>query len=229
MKTLFKTLMFILFLCLALIGSWALVHMPDRYKPWKPLQTIDEGGPFFKMKLSALSGDYDTCTTVLSRSDVDFEQVNDRQSGGCNLTDQIHLNRGLAPYSATVQGTCPLIVALSAWEDTVLAPAARRHFDSSVASITHYGIFSCRNVRGSTTRRSQHASANAIDIAAITLADGTRISVLDDWDDTNEKGAFLRDLHQGACGIFSGVLGPDYNALHRDHFHFDLGPYNLCR
>jgi hypothetical protein len=34
--------------------------------------------------------------------------------------------------------------------------------------------------------------------------------------------AFLRRLHKGACGIFGTVLGPDANAAHRDHFHFDL-------
>jgi hypothetical protein len=34
--------------------------------------------------------------------------------------------------------------------------------------------------------------------------------------------AFLRRLHKGACGIFGTVLGPEANAAHRDHFHFDL-------
>lgn len=33
---------------------------------------------------------------------------------------------------------------------------------------------------------------------------------------------FLRRLHGSACGIFSTVLGPEANAAHHDHFHFDL-------
>ncbi|MFN3798647.1 MAG: extensin family protein, partial [Sphingobium yanoikuyae] len=33
--------------------------------------------------------------------------------------------------------------------------------------------------------------------------------------------AFLRDVRDGACGLFSTVLSPDYNAAHRDHFHLD--------
>ncbi len=33
---------------------------------------------------------------------------------------------------------------------------------------------------------------------------------------------FLRELHAGACGIFSTVLGPEANRAHHDHFHFDL-------
>ncbi len=36
------------------------------------------------------------------------------------------------------------------------------------------------------------------------------------------EGAFLRRLHKGACGTFGTVLGPEANAAHRDHFHFDL-------
>lgn len=41
--------------------------------------------------------------------------------------------------------------------------------------------------------------------------------------------AFLREVRDGACGIFHAVLGPDYNALHRSHFHFDMGRYRQCR
>ncbi len=35
------------------------------------------------------------------------------------------------------------------------------------------------------------------------------------------KSLFLRVVHDGACGIFGTVLGPESNAAHRDHFHFD--------
>jgi len=33
---------------------------------------------------------------------------------------------------------------------------------------------------------------------------------------------FLRAVHEAACGPFSTVIGPDGDAHHRDHFHFDL-------
>lgn len=36
------------------------------------------------------------------------------------------------------------------------------------------------------------------------------------------ENGFLRRLHTAACGIFSTVLGPEANAAHHDHFHFDL-------
>jgi hypothetical protein len=33
----------------------------------------------------------------------------------------------------------------------------------------------------------------------------------------------------GGCRLFRGMLSPDYNDAHRDHFHLDMGPYILCR
>ncbi|MBU2033606.1 MAG: extensin family protein, partial [Alphaproteobacteria bacterium] len=78
---------------------------------------------------------------------------------------------------------------------------------------------------------SEHATGNAVDIAGFVLADGTRISVLADWDDEGDKGAFLRRVRDGACDSFATVLSPDYNAAHADHFHLDMSPRwsGLCR
>ncbi len=77
---------------------------------------------------------------------------------------------------------------------------------------------------------SEHGRANALDISAFTLADGTRIRVKSGWRGDARQRAFLHAVHDGACEQFSTVLGPDYNSLHRDHFHVDLayrGPNGL--
>ena len=76
---------------------------------------------------------------------------------------------------------------------------------------------------------SQHATANAIDVAGFRLADGRRITLTGGWDGKPAEQAFLRDLRDGACGLFKGVLSPDYNAAHHDHFHLDMGPFGVCR
>ncbi|HWB44900.1 MAG TPA: extensin family protein [Hyphomicrobiaceae bacterium] len=39
-----------------------------------------------------------------------------------------------------------------------------------------------------------------------------------------EEGVFLHRLHKGACGTFGTVLGPEANAAHSNHLHFDLAP-----
>jgi hypothetical protein len=78
-------------------------------------------------------------------------------------------------------------------------------------------------------RRSQHATANAIDIAGFVLRDGREVRLAQDWTGTGFEAAFLRAVRDGACRWFRGVLGPDYNAAHHDHFHFDMGPWRVCR
>ena len=37
-----------------------------------------------------------------------------------------------------------------------------------------------------------------------------------------KEAQFLRGVHEGACGIFGTVLGPEANEAHRNHLHFDL-------
>jgi len=43
---------------------------------------------------------------------------------------------------------------------------------------------------------------------------------------------FLRRVHKEACGVFSTVLGPEMDNVHRDHFHLDLqsrGSADVCQ
>jgi hypothetical protein len=126
---------------------------------------------------------------------------------------------------------CPMIPQVDRWVVEVIEPAARRSFGASVAEITVLGSYSCRPINHvSGGYLSEHGRANALDISAFTLTDGTRISVKRGWHGDWRQRAFLRAVHDGACAQFSTVLGPDYNSLHRDHFHVDLayrGPDGL--
>ncbi len=42
-------------------------------------------------------------------------------------------------------------------------------------------------------------------------------------DALSAKATFLRYTHEAACEVFSTILGPDANAAHKDHQHFDYG------
>ena len=203
-------------------------NIPQSYIPWKPIDLTQPTGLFTEYKIGRLKNDYTACQAALDSAGIEFIATGDREAASCSLTDQITIQQSRYPYSAAVRSECALAAAVVLWENQVVQPLAQEYFDSDVARITHYGIFACRNIQGS-QRRSQHATANAIDIAAFTLKDGQTISVLDDWGKENEKGRFLTDLHAKSCNIFKGVLGPNYNALHANHFHFDLGRWNICR
>jgi hypothetical protein len=107
----------------------------------------------------------------------------------------------------------------------------REHLEQPVGRIVHLGAYACRNVNNRAEGlRSEHATANAIDIAGFVLADGRQITVKDDWSGSSPKrAAFLREIRDGGCGIFDVVLSPDYNVAHHDHLHFDMGTYRTCR
>ncbi len=95
-----------------------------------------------------------------------------------------------------------------------------------VVGIDHIGSYSCRVMRtsrGAGERMSTHATAEAVDVVAIRLADGRRLSLIDDW------GEELQGVRDSACDWFRVVLSPDYNALHRDHFHLQNRGWGLCR
>ena len=80
---------------------------------------------------------------------------------------------------------------------------------------------------------SEHSSANAIDISAFILADGTRIALINDWKPGDKRSEFLHEVRDGSCGLFSTVLSPDHNAAHANHFHLDMAArtagWTVCR
>ena len=117
----------------------------------------------------------------------------------------------------------------------MLQPAAREILGSPVARVENFGTYSCRRIYGSSDvndRPSEHARANALDVAAVTLRDGRRVSVRADWGGqgpAGEPGArFLEAARRGGCRLFSNVLTPDYNAAHADHLHLDGAPRGIC-
>lgn len=118
---------------------------------------------------------------------------------------------------------CPMIPQVDRWVADIVQPAARRYYGSSVASLKIAASYSCRpmnNVSGG--RLSEHGHANALDVSAFVLADGSRITVKEGWFGGDRERAFLRAVRNGACTDFTTVLSPDHDYNHHDHFHIDL-------
>jgi hypothetical protein len=126
---------------------------------------------------------------------------------------------------------CPMIPQVDHWVREVIEPAARDVYGASLAEISIMGSYSCRPINGvSGGYLSEHGHANALDVGAFTLTDGTRITVKRGWNGDARERRFLRIVHNGACAEFTTVLGPEYNSFHRDHFHVDLarrGPFGM--
>lgn len=209
----------------ALFGAWAFFSAKQQDLPWTPLDLGEAPGAFTGRKLTALGEDFAQCRALLDRAGVRFTVLEPLRDGQCGYDDGIRLGGGSRSIAFAPRGlgtTCSMAASLAVLEWQVVQPAAREHFDSPVVRIDHYGSYNCRRMYGrSTGDWSEHARANAVDIAGFVLADGTRVSVLRDWNGPAKKAAFLRDVRDGACKLFATVLSPEYNAAHRDHFHLD--------
>jgi hypothetical protein len=175
------------------------------------------------------------CLAALGARNANFTPIPDQYyGGGCSTVSTVQLASlrgddsvlGLTNIGPVI---CPLANTFADWARYGMDRAARQILGSRLVRIETMGSYSCRNVAG-TTRRSAHATAEAIDISGFVLADGRRITVLGNWSAGPERErAFLHAIHTSACKRFGTVLGPDYNAAHKDHLHVELGGSAYCR
>ncbi len=202
---------------------------PPRHNPFAPVDLTDKVGLGTHHKLVRAKENREICFTALDEAGVLYTPLEDEdKAGSCGLYDALTLDRTLTPYSATLRMTCAQAAALYTWERHVARPAAVDILGSPIARIETYGSFSCRNIAG-TRRMSQHGLANAVDISGFRLEDGRLINVKTHWNAGGKEARFLQQVHEGACDVFSVVLGPEYNAAHADHFHLDMGGGRICR
>lgn len=223
-------LLLILAACLAALAvarGW--LELAPRHNPWAPLDLAQPPNLLTGFKLRRLQAEPTLCASVLQTSTLRFAPVSDSlPQAGCPISNSVRIQASAVRFNGSFLATCPLAVAYALFERHGLQPAAQAVYGQPVVRIEHYGSFACRNI-GSSNRRSQHASANALDIAGFHLADGTRITLARDWQGSASEQRFLREVRDSACRFFNATLGPDYNAAHRDHFHLDMGRARICR
>ncbi len=131
--------------------------------------------------------------------------------------------QGLVQLRPAALVRCPMVPAIDRWVERVVVPASRDHLGMQVVELRLAASYACRpmnNVDGANL--SEHGHANAVDVSGFVLADGRVVNVKSGWWGALSERNFLREVHRGACGEFTTVLGPAYDLNHRDHFHLDL-------
>lgn len=223
-----------------------LIDLPERYNPWKPLDLTAAPGPLTSYKLSRALNDPARCRDALAQTGMQYDRLPDRVTGpGCGFENAVRLRSAPVRFGAPLTLSCPVALSFFMWERHALQPAAQQHFGRPLVAVDNLGSYACRNInRGEGTApgkaigndtgsRSRHATANALDISGFTFEGGRHLSVQKDYPagkpPQGPEQQWLADAHSGACTWFRGVLGPDYNAVHRDHFHLEAGGYNMCR
>ncbi|MEO8013011.1 MAG: extensin family protein [Polaromonas sp.] len=218
--------------------------VPERFNPWAPLDVMATPNLLTSYKLSRARSSPEHCRAALAQTGMQYDVLPDRITApGCGFENAVRLKSAGVRIGSPLSLSCPMALSFFMWEKHALQPAAQQHFGQRVAAIDHLGSYACRNInRGEGAppddpdgARSRHATANALDIAGFTLENGQKITVLNAWPRAADRsapgpqGQMLNDAHAGACRFFNGVLGPDYNAVHRDHFHLETGGYSMCR
>jgi hypothetical protein len=180
------------------------------------------------------------CHAALAAAGVRFTDahipVHQEGKGRARLTcgaEQVVVYRGSPAHIAfepTPVMTCTMALALARFE-AVVQEEATRTLGARVVRITQLGTYACREMAAYRGWVSEHSYANAIDVESFVLANGKRVSVLGGFergDETRTRaGAFLRAVSHRAYdeAIFSNVLTPFFDDLHRNHFHLDLARY----
>lgn len=191
--------------------------------PWTPLDLRAPIGLFTARKLAGLHDDAPRCLALLRAAGVRFERLAPVSQGSCGYADGVRLLPGSTARIGLTPGgvgmSCAMAASLTVWETRVVQPAAARYYGSPATRLEHFGGYNCRHIAGSPVF-SEHAHANAIDIAAVLVGDH-RITVARDWRGDRRDAAFLHAVRDGACRLFATTLSPDFNRAHHDHLHLD--------
>jgi hypothetical protein len=224
----------VFFLVIAGLGigvAYDWIQIPSQWNPFKPLDVRHPPNILTRYKLIRLQMEPDLCAQALRTSPLRYAEMPAHTgSKQCPLDKVVRVQRSDVAFSGSFLATCPLATAYALFELHTLQPAAQAVFGQRVVSVEHFGSFACRNIyHRANARRSEHATANALDLAGFRLENGQRITVARDWKGDDDKARFLHLLREGACKAFNTTLTPNYNAAHHDHFHLDMGRFTVCR
>ena len=225
---------FFVFMAIAALGFITVDRVvPRQHLPWRAIDIEAPTGTATSAQMLRLSLSTSKTCMDLADNAVDFSSAKADPKDGKGVCgwkiarDVLGSNAGVLANEAVMQ--CPLAIGTYIWIREI-DELARKHFGVPLKRIHHYGTYSCRKQKGNSGQYwSEHAFANAWDVAAFELETGERISVLKHWSDGSHKQKkFLRGVRKQACKIFRVTLSPDYNAAHKDHFHVDMGPTSAC-
>jgi hypothetical protein len=157
--------------------------------------------------------------------------------GTCGMQQPLKvtaLQNGSVSLKSPALLACPVVATTDQWFAEVVQPAAMNIFGAQVIEI-RAGSYSCRAMNNGTrtTRTSEHAFGNAVDVFSFRLNDNRVVTVKEGWRGSPEEQNFLREVFVGACTYFGTVLGPGADPMHYDHIHIDLARHakgrHICK
>ena len=189
----------------------------------------------------AAKEDGDACRAELKSAGFRFQTLPDRKEpdkAGCGIPHAVIVTRGPTgiAYDPPIMVDCTMARALSSVE-TIVQEEAEAHLRSKIVKIGNLGAFACRprNYKKGASL-SAHAFGSAVDVASFHPAKGTPAVILRDYPESarstpaqDDRRRFLRQvfvrLRREADLTYA--VGPDFNAIHHNHFHLDRGGWHF--
>ena len=156
-------------------------------------------------------------------------------ANGCGVEDPVRLSAVMTKEKVRVAITPPAIMrcmtaeAIVHWIRDDVAPIAAT-LGAPLGGIANFASYECRGRnRIAGAKMSEHGKGNAIDIRAITLANGKSHELTD----VTVAKEVREKLRASACARFTTVLGPASDGFHENHIHVDLAErrsgYRICQ
>ena len=132
------------------------------------------------------------CVRLLAPIAADVDVSEPMKHEQCGAPAPVSLRRigsgaGKVELSPPAVVNCAMVASLHAWVEKTLQPAAQEVLGSPITRLRSASGYACRARIGShanSDRLSEHALANAIDIAGFVTADGRTIEVANAWGPT---------------------------------------------
>jgi len=154
---------------------------------------------------------------------------------GCGIEDPVKIsavttrNGGRIAISPPATLRCTTAEAVAHWVREDIVPIAAS-LGAPLSGVANFDSYECRGRnRVAGAMISEHGKGNAIDIRALTLANGKSFELTD----TAVAKEARERLKASACARFTTVLGPASDGYHENHVHVDLAErrsgYRICQ
>lgn len=161
------------------------------------------------------------CRARLKELGVVFKEMPQlADKAGCSVEWPVEVSSlGAVKLSPPGVFNCAVTERSASFMRDAVVPKAQSILGSPVTAIAQASAYVCRP-RNGTSKLSEHAFGNALDIASFELADKRVLAVGRVTKPVEAE--FMLAVRLAACGPYTTVLGPGSNADHATHFHFDL-------
>ncbi|AOO83144.1 hypothetical protein BHK69_24280 [Bosea vaviloviae] len=163
--------------------------------------------------------------TFKERGGVALPLASASSTGDCGIDDPVTFERIDMPDGSKVEldsaitVRCSFALEVLIWTRDDLSGIAARE-NAKLATLAGVGGHACRPRNGvAGAPISEHASGNALDVAALKMQDGRTIALAG----RDEATLSMRSaISKSACARFTTVLGPGSDSAHKDHLHLDM-------